>query len=55
MFKLDLFRQSGVFLDLFDWKKLVLFAAVFIGIKKLKWHPVAFIAISAVIGIVFAF
>lgn len=54
MFHLDLFRESGSYLDLFDWKKLLLFAVMFLGIKKLKWHPVAFIAISAVIGIVFS-
>ena len=50
-----LYQQTGVLLDLLDWKKLVLFAACFLGIRKLKWHPVAFIALSAVIGIVFAF
>lgn len=54
MFHLDLFQQSGSYLDLLDWKKLLLFAVMFLGIKKLKWHPVAFIAISAVIGIVFS-
>ena len=26
-----------------------------IGMKKLKWHPVVFLAISAVIGIIFQF
>ena len=50
-----LYQQTGVLLDLLDWKKLVLFAACFLGIRTLKWHPVAFIALSAVIGIVFAF
>ncbi len=54
MMKLDLFRSTGEILDAFDWKKLLLFAAMFAGIKKLKWHPVAFIAISAVVGIVFS-
>ena len=55
MIHLELFRQTGAFGDLFDLKKIVLFVAAFIGIKKLKWHPVAFIAISAVIGIVLKF
>ena len=55
MFQMELYRQTGALLDFFDWKKLILFAAAFIGVKKLKWHPVAFIAISAVIGIVFSF
>ena len=51
----ELYKQTGALPDLLDWKKLILFAACFLGIRKLKWHPVAFIAISAVIGIVFAF
>ena len=55
MFQLELYRQTGVLTDFFNWKKLILFAAAFVGVKKLKWHPVAFIALSAVIGIVFAF
>ena len=50
-----LYQQTGALTDLLDWKKLVLFAACFLGIRKLKWHPVAFIALSAVVGIVFAF
>ena len=55
MFHFDLYQQTGAIMDLLDLKKIVLFAAAFIGIRKLKWHPVAFIAISAVIGIVLAF
>ena len=54
MLQLELFRQTGEVLDAVNWKKLILFAAAFLGIKKLKWHPVIFIAISAVIGIVFS-
>lgn len=34
---------------------LVLFAILFAGTQKLKWHPAAFIAIAAVAGIVFKF
>ena len=51
----ELYRQTGALLDLLDWKKLLLFAGVYVGIRKLKWSPVAFIAISAVVGLVFAF
>ena len=40
---------------LLDWRRLVLFAAAFLGIRKLKWHPVVFIAISAAVGILLAF
>ncbi len=39
----------------FFWQGAILAVLLFIGIKKLKWHPVAFIAISAVIGIIFKF
>ncbi len=49
------FRASGSVGDLFLWKALALGAVLFIAQKKLKWHPVVFIAISAVVGIVFKF
>lgn len=39
----------------FNWKAIALAVAIFIGLKKLKWSPVIFIAISAVVGIVFRF
>ena len=39
----------------FFWQGAVLAILLFIGIKKLKWHPVVFIAISAVVGIIFKF
>ena len=55
MLRTELFEQTGAIIDLFDLKKVVLFIAAFIGIRKLKWHPVAYLAISAVIGLVLAF
>lgn len=39
----------------FFWQGAVLAVVLYFAIKKLKWHPIAFIAISAVIGIVFKF
>ncbi len=53
IFHFGLYAQTGLFSDLLDWRKLLLFAVSFLGIRKLEWHPVAFIAISAVIGILF--
>ena len=53
--RLDLFRQTGALLDLFDFKKLLYFAVVFFAIKKFKKHPIVYIAISAVVGILLAF
>lgn len=37
----------------FEWTAILLMAAVFVGMRKTKVHPVVFIAISAVVGIVF--
>ena len=39
----------------FIWKALILAVLLFIGLKKLKWSPIIFIAISAVIGVIFEF
>ena len=41
--------------EFFIWKALILAVAIFIGLKKLKWSPVIFIALSAVVGIIFQF
>ena len=40
---------------LFDFKKLIYFALVFVAIKKFKKHPIVYIAASAVVGLVLAF
>ena len=55
MLQLELYKETNSLLNLMDWKKLLLFVVMFIGIRKLKWHPVVYIAISAVIGLIFAF
>ncbi len=51
------FRAGGDLLVLFRWKNLLLFAVIWVltnCVKKLKnVHPVAFIALAAVVGIVF--
>ncbi len=39
----------------FFWQGAILAVLLFFAIKKFKWHPVVFIAISAVVGIVFRF
>lgn len=46
-FSLDIFRSTSFYTS------LLLAVFVFVGIKKIKLHPVIFIAISAVVGIVF--
>ncbi|MDO4741283.1 MAG: chromate transporter [Eubacteriales bacterium] len=52
----DAFRASGVLSDLFDWRALLLAAALvaltnFVKPTK-KLHPIAFIALSALAGVV---
>ncbi|MBQ9263424.1 MAG: chromate transporter [Clostridia bacterium] len=52
---LNAFSASGSIGDLFVWKALILAVAIFIGQRKLKWSPILFLAISAVVGILFQF
>ena len=53
---LDAFAEGGGGLgEFFIWKALILAALIFIGQKKLKWSPVIFIGISALVGIIFQF
>ena len=59
MFHVDVWRESGVFTDLFNWKALALAALLIVltrYVKPLKkLHPIFFILGSALIGVVFAF
>ena len=55
MFHFDLYEQTGVLMDAFDFKKLIFFAVAFAAIKKFKLHPIVYIACAAVIGIVLSF
>ena len=55
LINVDTFNATGAIGDMFLWKPIALGVILFIAQKRLKWHPVAFIAISAVIGIVFKF
>ena len=55
LFSQDLFAQTGVFTDLFQWKHILLAVILFFVIKKTNKHPIIYLAASAVIGIVFHF
>lgn len=56
LFNVELWKTSGHFLDLFNWKALILAAAIFVLTGKFKkLHPGIFLIASAVIGIVFRF
>ena len=52
---LSAWEASGVLGDLFNWKAIALGVAIFVAQRKLKWSPVIFIAIAAVVGVVFQF
>lgn len=59
LFDFDLFAQSGNFIDIFNFKAIIL-AAVLIVLTRFvkqtkKLHPVVFILGSALVGAVFAF
>lgn len=53
--RVDLFRASGMWTDLFSIKAILLAAVVYILTNKTKWHPAFFLLGSAVVGIVFQF
>lgn len=59
LLKMDLFKNSGSIMDLFNWKSLILAVIIYIlsnNIKQTKkLHPVFFIVGSAIIGILFGF
>lgn len=42
-------------LAVIDWKAIVLAVAVYFGLVKFKKHPIIYIALSAVVGIIFQF
>lgn len=57
LLRMELYQSTGVLADLFHWKAIVLAAVVLIfsnWVKPTKnWHPIVFIGISALVGIVF--
>lgn len=53
MFTVDLFRVTNSFQNLFNFPNIILGIFIYIGIKKFDLHPIVYIAIAAVIGVVF--
>ena len=49
----ELWEETGVLTDLVDIKAILLAVVLFVLTKKVNAHPVAFIACSAVVGIIF--
>jgi len=55
VFNTSLYKATGVITDFIDPKKIIYFLIAFAAIKKFKKHPITYIAISAVVGLVFRF
>ena len=52
---LGAYQLTGNIMDLLNLKAIILAVLIFIGQRKLKWSPVLFIALSAVVGILLKF
>ena len=52
---LDALTNGAGLGEFFIWKALILAVVIFVAQKKLKWSPVVFIGLSAVIGVLFKF
>ena len=48
------FAGSGI-LEVFNFEKIILFALLLFGILKFKKHPIVYLGIGALIGIIFKF
>jgi chromate transporter len=48
---IDLFKDSNILLDLFNFRALAMFAVFFFATNKWKHHPIYYIAIAGVIGV----
>lgn len=54
LLRLDLYAESKNILDVFNWTALIFFAGISICIFKFKKvHPIVFICLSALLGILF--
>ncbi|WP_416177574.1 chromate transporter [Dialister sp.] len=52
LLNLPLFSSTGSLMSLFRWPSLLLAVIIYVGLVKFRWHPVIYIAISAVVGVV---
>ena len=51
----ELWRRTRILTDLFSFKSIIFAVVLFFLVKKIKAHPIVFIAASAAIGIIFKF
>lgn len=55
LLNIPLFQQSGAIMDLFKLKSILFAVILYIALVKLNKHPIFYIAIAAVAGIIFKF
>jgi len=53
LLNLDLYKITNNIKDIVDIKRLIFFVVIFYGILKYKKHPVMYIGIAMVVGVVF--
>lgn len=54
LLNLPLFQTSGAMTDLFRIQPIILAVIIYAALVKFRWHPITYIAISTVAGIVFS-
>lgn len=52
---LNLDAINGGFINIFDYKSIILAVVLFFAMKKFKVHPIVYMAVAAVVGIIFNF
>lgn len=52
LLNLPLFSSTGSFMSLIRWPSLILAVIIYLGLVKFRWHPVIYIAISAIAGVI---
>jgi len=52
LINLDAYAASGNLLDIPKIIPIIMAVILYFAMKKLKWHPIAFLGISAVVGII---
>lgn len=52
LINLDAYEVSGNLLDIPKIIPIIMAVILYFAMKKLKWHPIAFLGISAVVGII---
>lgn len=51
----EAFAKSGRYIDILDYKALILGSILFIMMRKTKLHPIIYVLIAALVGIIFQF